>query len=108
MKIDLAQSLRGLSDIKSGEGDEEKNHVLLALDTPEVKTALIALILNESRAFKTARTKIEVGGIVQSKTYDTEAGMAKISAWVDLLDIPALIENLNTQPAEPEQDRLPE
>lgn len=107
MKIDLAQSLSDLTKT-TGEGDEEKNHVLIALDTPEVKTALIALILNEARAFKTARAKLEVAGIVQSKSYDTEAGMAKISAWTDLLDIPALIENLRGSPSEKEQDRLPE
>lgn len=107
MKIDLAQSLSDLTKT-TGEGEEEKNPILLALDTPEVKTALIALILNEARAFKTAKAKVEMGGIMQYKSYDTEAGMAKISAWTDLLDIPALIENLKGSPSEKEQDRLPD
>lgn len=109
MKIDLAQSLTALAELQGPGEDSEKNPVLSALDIPEVKTAILALILNEVRAFKTTQLVQESGGISVKKTYDCEAGMAKLSAWVELLDIPALIESKNSTPSTPrETDRLPD
>ena len=78
------------------------------LDKPEVKTALIALMLNEIRAFKVATKEMRNGDSIYTTNYDTTAGFAKLSAWVDLLDIPALIEAKTAKSAPAEQDRLPE
>jgi hypothetical protein len=87
----------------------EDNSVLSALDVPEVKTALMALILNEIRAFKVTQVTQESGGIILKKSYDTEAGFARLSAWVELLDIPSWIESKNSAPSSPaETDRLPD
>jgi hypothetical protein len=108
MKIDLAQSLADLAKLQ-GEGDTEDNPVLSALDTPQVKTAILALILNEIRAFKSTQVVQEANGITLKKQYDTNVGFAKLSAWAELLDIPAFIEARNSTPESPaETDRLPD
>lgn len=110
MKIDLAQSLTALSDLTTTNSEgHSRNPVMEELDKPEVKTAVLALILNEIRAYKVASKNVRNGDSVYSIDYDTTAGFAKLSGWVDLLDIPALIESKISKPAaHSDDDRLPE
>lgn len=108
MKIDITRALGGLADLTKGEGEAAVNPVLQELDKPEVKTAVLALILNEIRAYKTSGVTLSSGEVSRTKTYDVHAGFAKLSAYVDLLDIPALIESRQTPPTPPDDDRLPD
>lgn len=108
MKIDLAQSLTALSSLTTEKDGVPFNPVMQELDKPEVKTAIIALIFNEIRAYSVASKKIRNGDSVYSIDYDTTAGFAKLSGLVELLDIPALIESRIEKPSKPDDDRLPE
>lgn len=105
-KITLVESLSDL--IEMGPDDSNKHPVLTALDTSEAKTAILVLILNEIRAYKTSHQEARIGDIVKTTRYDTNAGFAKLSAYVELLDIPAFIESKKSNPSLPEQDYLPE
>lgn len=110
MRIDLAKALSDLSEIQQEVGEDrvKVNPILLELDKPEVATAILALILNEIRLYRTSGITLTSGGVSQTKTYDVNAGFAKLSAYAELLDIPKFIEAKKVEPTEPDDDRLPE
>jgi hypothetical protein len=86
---------------KDEDGNLKTNEFLQALSLPEIKSAMLVLILNEARYYKQCKLK--------NNPYSVDIGMAKISAWVDIIDLEAFIEDKQSpQPAPQYQDEIPE
>jgi hypothetical protein len=102
VKVSVPSKLSDLTqEEKNEDGTPKRNEYLQAISTPEVKSAMLVLMFNEVRIYKAKHQ--------QGVPYDTDVGMAKLSAWLDIIDLQAFIEEKEKGSDDsPYQDEIPD